>query len=104
MSITYESVSNKSVEFYSMNELASHMKRNVLCWCWGITQYANFKDKILSLSVNAMKHKGYVWISVNGLDLFDIHILSWEYELKEKISNIYLEDLIEVIDSKIETN
>ena len=56
----------------------------------------------LQFRVSGHHHKGLVILTVNGLDLFDIYLTKLNGEIKEKISDVYLEDLIDVIDRKVE--
>jgi hypothetical protein len=43
-----------------------------------------------------------VYLFVNGLDLFDIYLTTSHGNIKEKISDVYLDDLFGVLDKKIE--
>ena len=57
----------------------------------------------LRFCVNGFKHKGNVSVRYNeGMDLFDIEILSFENEVIETIEGVYFDQLIEVIDNRVE--
>jgi hypothetical protein len=43
-----------------------------------------------------------VYLFVNGADLFDAYLTSSHGTIKEKIENVYLEDLFDILDKKIE--
>jgi hypothetical protein len=43
-----------------------------------------------------------VYLFVNGADLFDIYLTSTHGNIKEKIGDVYLDDLFDVLDKKIE--
>jgi hypothetical protein len=47
-------------------------------------------------------HNKPVYLFVNGGDLFDIYITTSHGTIKEKICDIYLDELVDVIDKKIE--
>lgn len=95
-------------EFYSMDELHSIMRGNVKVWSWGAHDYRNIENKILRFKVGGRHFKGLVWIAVNGADLFNIYFSKGRrsengcYELVEKISDIFIEDLLDTIDKKVE--
>jgi len=99
----------KLVDFYSMQELSGVMKRHSIVWCWGAHNYANIEDKLFRFKVQGRLFKGLVWIGVNGLDLFNVYFSTGRrsengcYKLVDKIENVYIEDLIETIDKKVET-
>lgn len=70
--------------------------------CWGYSQPKIIKNG-LEFSVSGLKHQGKVRVIYNeGRDLFDIQLLSETNELKETIEGIYFDELVEVIDRKIE--
>jgi hypothetical protein len=71
-------------------------------WSWGPHNFVNVKDRGLRFNVNGHHHKGHVYLFVNGADLFDIYLTSTHGNIKEKIGDVYLDDLFEVLDKKIE--
>jgi hypothetical protein len=71
-------------------------------WSWGSQNFVNVKNRGLQFKVNGHHHKGHVYLFVNGLDLFDIYLTSTHGNIKEKIEDVYLEDLFDVLDKKIE--
>lgn len=57
----------------------------------------------LRFSVNGFKHKGNVAVIYDeGLDLFNIEILTFENEVIDTINGVYFDQLIEVIDNQVE--
>lgn len=56
----------------------------------------------LSIRVNGFKHTGEVRIMLNWLDLFDVYLLNQDGSVKEKISNIYVDSLVSILDNAIE--
>lgn len=95
-------------EFYSREELHTIMRRNPKVWSWGAHSFVFIDKTILRFRVQGHHFKGLVWIGVNGADLFNIYLSKARrsengcYELVEKISDIYIEDLIDTIDKKVE--
>lgn len=89
-------------EFYSMNELVNAIKRTVKVCTWGSHGWTKMNPYLLRFRVSAHRHKGYIFIAVNGMDLFDIWLTNLKGEIKKEFTDIYIEDLIEVIDTEIE--
>lgn len=71
-------------------------------WSWGCQNFVNYGNKILKFKVNGHHHKGNVFISLNGNDLFDIVLTSSQNNIKDKLNDIYFDDLVNVLDTKIE--
>jgi hypothetical protein len=92
-----------AVPFDSAQELANALRTNTIVWCWGAENWTLIDNKALRFKSNGYLHKGHVYITVNGLDLFDIYITTLSGKIKEVIKDVYLDDLIEVIDRRIET-
>lgn len=93
-------------EFYSANELYNAIRRNMTVWSWGAHAWKLFetvnKNQALLFKVQGHHHKGYVMIVVNGADLFDVYLFTNGGEMKEKLEDIHVEDLIDRIDRKVE--
>lgn len=60
------------------------------------------KDKCYRFRVNGHHHKGHVYITLNGLDLFDIHFTSIHGVIKKIKTDVYVFDLLETLDTEIE--
>lgn len=58
--------------------------------------------KALRFKTNGHHHKGHVYLSVNANDLYDVVLTSVSGVIKESITDIYFEDLFEILDKKIE--
>jgi len=86
----------------------STLFRGPIVWSWGYNSPAIVGKNIFSFKVQGHHHKGFVWIAPNSNDLFNIYYTSGRraengcYALIEKVTDIYLEDLIEVLDNRIE--
>jgi len=89
-------------EFYSARELVNAWKRNPIVWSWGAHGWKLFDGKFLGFLVSGHHHKGYVWIMVNGNDLFDIYFTSVQGNIKRNLKDVYIEDLTEAVDIAVE--
>lgn len=108
--LTNEFFKNEGLRpFTDMKNLASLMRYHTYVLSWGAHAFTNVENKILRFRVQGRLFKGLVWIAPNGLDLFNIYFSTGRrsdngcYRLLDTIKNIYLEDLMEVIDRKVET-
>lgn len=89
-------------EFYSMRELVSTLSRLTIVWSWGAHNWTQMSKYLLRFKVQAYRHKGYIFIAVNGSDLFDVWLTDLKGNIKHTFTDIFIEDLVEVIDEKIE--
>ena len=89
-------------EFYSMQELVSAIGKTSIVWSWGANSWTKMNDKLLRFKVQAHRHRGHVFIADNGSDLFDIWLTTLSGKVKKEFTDIYIEDLISVIDNEIE--
>ena len=71
-------------------------------WSWGPHNFVNIKNRGLRFNVQGHHHTGHVYLFVNGADLFDAYLTSTNGTIKEKIGDVYLEDLFDILDKKIE--
>jgi hypothetical protein len=89
-------------EFYSMQELVSAISRTLKVITWAACGWTKMNKALLRFRVSAHRHKGYVYIAVNGADLFDIWLTNLKGDVKKTFTDVYVEDLITVIDDEIE--
>jgi len=89
-------------DFYSMGELHKTIRNSVKVWSWGAHNWTKMNEKLLRFTVQAHRHKGHIYIAVNGLDLFDVFLTSNRGNIKKTFTDVYLEDLISTIDNEIE--
>lgn len=89
-------------EFYSMNELVQAISRTMTVWSWGAKGWTKMNDFCLRFKVNGRHHKGYVYLVVNGLDLFDAYLTNNRGRIVEVEKDIFLDDLVYTLDRKIE--
>lgn len=85
------------------NYILDIFKTNLsVVFSWGFNSPIALENG-LKFTVNGFKHKGNVAVRYNeGLDLFDVEILTSENELIETIDGVYFDQLIEVIDNRVE--
>lgn len=88
--------------FDDMNGLVNAIRRNMIVWSWGANNWTKMNDYSLRFTVNGHHFKGHIYLVVNGSDLFDIYLTSNRGNIKDILTDIYLEDLIDVIDRRIE--
>ena len=86
--------------FFDVLDLLSAIKRTVKFASWG-ARYCNYFDRGLLLLVNGHHFKGGVLITLAGNDTFSIYYIK-KMQVVDQISNIYIEDLIDTIDIKVE--
>jgi len=74
---------------------------------WGATAFTvdNMKNpKMLRFKSNGYKHKGHVYIFVNGSDLFDVYLTTTQGTIVEISGDmgLYFDMLVDWIDERIE--
>lgn len=90
-------------EFYSMVEFVNAIKNKVVVWSWGAHGWIKMNGSLLRFRVRGKLHRGYVYVAVNGSDLFDVWITNLKGEIKATQTDIYVEDFINVVDKMVET-
>ena len=70
---------------------------------WGAHNWKGGED-FLEFKVQGFKLKGYVRITLNGLDLYDITFKNLKGEVVKEIKDVYNEDMVDLIDNEVETN
>ncbi len=71
-------------------------------WSWGAHAFIRIGKKALRFKSEGHHHKGHVYISVSGLDLYDVHIATLKGEIKKEITGLYFDQLFDAIDKEIE--
>lgn len=93
----------KSCRDLDANELLKLLTCNIsIYWSWGVSQKHYILNKVVRLRVNGHHHKGYVYIVVNGSDLFDVYLTTLKDEIKTEIKDLYFDQLVDAIDEKVE--
>jgi hypothetical protein len=83
------------------------MKCNFFGYCsWGVSQTRVLKKDNegygLLFRVNGHHHKGFVLITLNFLDYFDVRLISTKAVVKDTVEDVFVGDLFNVIDEKVE--
>ncbi len=88
------------------NELMALLKSNIFVFMsWGAEQFTldNKKNpKLFRMKVNGHLHKGYVYINVNGMDLFNVYLTDFNNQITDKVEDLYFDQLVDWIDEKVE--
>ena len=98
-----ELVTKNYREFYSMVEFVNAIKNKVVVWSWGAHGWTKMNNNLLRFRVKGYLHKGYVFVAVNGRDLFDVWTTNLKGEIKDSKTDIYIEDFITIVDKMVET-
>ena len=86
----------------------STLFRGPIVWSWGYNSPAIVGKNVFRFKVQGHHFKGFVWIAPNGNDLFNVYYSTARrsengcYYLIDKQTDIYGEDIIDVIDRKVE--
>lgn len=87
-------------------ELLSLLRMNIMVFfSWGTRDYTvdNRKDvRMFRMQVNGFKHKGFVYIFLNGMDLFDVYLTNFNDKIVKIGSDLYCDQLTDWIDENIE--
>jgi len=73
-------------------------------WAWGAKDMVALEDGLRFKTTGMVKNKGYVTVKLNGSDLYDVEfgkIRKYEYKELERAEDIYVENLVEVIDGMV---
>ena len=89
-------------EFHSMSELVRTMSRTYKAMSWGAHKYTKFSEYTLGFKVQGHHLKGWVFLVVNGSDLFDIIYTNTRKKVVDVSTDVYLDNLIDVIDQRVE--
>lgn len=71
-------------------------------WSWGADGWTDWDHKALRFRVRGHHHNGYIYIVLNGSDLYDIYLVSLKGNVKKEFTDIFGEDMPELIDNAIE--
>lgn len=89
---------------FDPRELAGAMQRGAR-WTlasWGAREFMVNKDQWLRFRVSGHHHKGLVYIVLGWDDTFTLYYTTLGGKIKDKRENVYIDELIEVIDKKVE--
>lgn len=84
-------------------QLVAGYENKMKVMSWGVeTKKLAGDEKSLTLKVNARRHKGWIKITLNGMDLYDVELIGADRKAKDTINGLYFDNLTEAIDNKIE--
>lgn len=79
------------------------LRRNLaITMSWGMRNFINYENRVLRMTVSGHHHKGHVYIRVSGRDLYDVYYTSNQGNIKFETTDLYFDQLQEVMDEKIE--
>ena len=71
---------------------------------WGAKELVVLKDGIQFKSSGMVKNKGIIQVKLNGSDLYDVtfgKVRKFKYKEIKKVTDVFVEDLIDVIDEMV---
>jgi hypothetical protein len=100
----------KSCRELNPNETLAQLQMNRAKFvCWGATAFTvdnPRKPRMLRFKVSGMKHKGHVYVFLNGADLYDVYITTTRGTILEKSEGshggLYFDMLTDWIDDRVE--
>ncbi len=88
---------------FDVKEILVFLQRyNFRFWSWGSKNFSNVDDKGLLFKVNGHHHKGYVLITLDWMDTFDVHIINTRGRVLDTFEGVYIDQLFETIDNRVE--
>lgn len=85
-----------------VTEMVNVLRTKNIVWSWGARGWTNHRNRIIAFRVSGRKFSGNVAIMCNASDLMDIHFCSNRGNLKHKIENVFIGDMISQIDEYVE--
>ena len=81
-------------------QVISHNKP--MYWSWGVTDLTSLNGKGLIFKVNGHHHKGWVLITLDWTDTYNVDIINNKGEVIQHYDMVYFDMLSELIDNRIE--
>lgn len=73
-----------------------------IMWSWGCCKFIALENGLM-WHVQGFLHNGWVKVIYNeGADAFDVYFLSNKKQLVKKVEEVYLDNLVDVIDYNVE--
>ena len=105
--INFEEIT-KSCRVFDPNETIAQLRMDAIKFmCWGATAFTvdNMKKpRMLRFKVSGMKHKGHVYVFLNGADLYDVYLTTIKGKIVDTNGSmgLYFDQLTDWIDDRIE--
>lgn len=106
ISKVWKEVEPKFQRDFNVRETLTLLTHNKLIWwSWGVNPNTvkNLTDKCLMFKVQGRKFKGFVCVTLGWEDLYQYHLVSNDYKLKETHEGIFFDELVSRIDDRIES-
>ncbi len=88
---------------FDPNETMKWLKAHpIWLMTWGMRNLINFENKVFFFKVSGRHHKGYVVITLAWNDTYTVRLVSNKWVEKSRFDDVYCDDLVELIDAKIE--
>lgn len=102
----YEIVKAIACREFDVNETINQLRHfgGIEFWSWGANSYINCAHKALQFKVTGLKHKGNVFIALNGSDLYDVVLTTSHGTVKCIMPDVYFDDLFSFMHKKIEVS
>lgn len=89
-----------------VNELLYVLRANIMIFfSWGTSRYGvdNPNDvRMFRMQVNGHIHKGFVYVFLNGMDLFDVYLTDFNNKIVKIGSDLYNDQIRDWIDVNVE--
>lgn len=89
-------------EFYGMNDFVKSIGRTLKSVTWGSHGWTKMNKHLLKFKVQARRHKGYIYVAVNGADLFDVWLTNNRGRILKTFNDVFVADIVDTIDKEIE--
>lgn len=86
----------------TLEQLRFGTLRTIKVMSWGTHKLKNLEDKGLLFEVNARRHKGFVLITLDWSDTYNVYLISRSGLIKKEMTGVYFDELTEQIDEAIE--
>ncbi len=87
---------------FPLPEFIFRTRRNLMDTNWGAHNFRSYRDMFCSFKVNAPMFTGCIFIGLNRLDLFNVFFTDHSGNIMDKITDVYVDDLIPVIARRLE--
>ena len=96
----------ENVRLLSANEIKEIHRvvtsNRAISFSWGARSWTNVKNRGLAFRVSGFKHKGNVVVMLNHNDFFNVELVTIRGNSKQLVKDIYVGDLVDVIDGLVE--
>lgn len=88
---------------FDVKETLRVLRQNpVIPMSWGMNSLVNVENKGLMFRVQGHHHTGWVLITLDWSDTYDVHLLNRQYNVVKSFNMVYWDDLTNLIDEHVE--